>query len=177
MMWLLLWQVKLIHGYLWHRYSYQVMMTTVHVRSKDFNFTTKICDKEWLRKIIWKCVWHTSFPFCSEYFAFHLLFLLLVKYFSMQHNIRGALVGSIYLCLFVQHILCSVFDLGLFVLCTICCHFLWVDHIDYPFCILQCLFVCVFIFSVNIALHKGQFAQRHPVYRGPGWLNELGRWI
>ena len=35
-----------------------------------------------------------------------------------------------YLCLFahsgVQHILCCVFVLFVFVLCTICCHFLWI---------------------------------------------------
>jgi len=41
-----------------------------------------------------------------------------------------------YLCLLaygvVQHILCCVFALFVFVMCTQCCHFLWIVHFDYP---------------------------------------------
>jgi hypothetical protein len=41
-----------------------------------------------------------------------------------------------YLCLVgdsgVQHILCCVFVLIVFVLCTLCCHFLWFVHFWFP---------------------------------------------
>jgi hypothetical protein len=45
-----------------------------------------------------------------------------------------------YLCLFahngVQHILCCVFVLFFFILCTLCCQFLWIVLFDCPFGIL-----------------------------------------
>jgi hypothetical protein len=49
----------------------------------------------------------------------------------------GGLVSYLhYLCLFahscVQHILCCVFVLFFFVLCTLCCQFLWIVHFYYP---------------------------------------------
>jgi hypothetical protein len=44
------------------------------------------------------------------------------------------------LCLFthsgVQHILCCGFVFSLFILCTLCCQFLWIIHFDCPFGIL-----------------------------------------
>jgi len=36
----------------------------------------------------------------------------------------------------VQHILCCAFALFVFVLCTLCCQFLWILHFDCPFGIL-----------------------------------------
>jgi len=50
-----------------------------------------------------------------------------------------------YLCLFVhsdvQHILCCVFVLLFFVLCTLCCQFLWNLHLLLSFGILLRLFI------------------------------------
>ena len=60
-----------------------------------------------------------------------------------------------YLCLFayigVQHILCYVFVLFVFVLCTLCCQFLWIFHFYYPFGILQRLLIVNYCF-MNIYL-------------------------
>jgi len=69
---------------------------------------------------------------------------------TLQHNVTigantNALVGGLrsylhYLCLFanigVQHILCCVFVLFVFVLCALCCQFLWIVHFVLPFDIL-----------------------------------------
>jgi len=50
-----------------------------------------------------------------------------------------------YLCLFayssVQHMLCFVLVLFVFILCTLCCQFLWIVIFDCPFSILYRLFI------------------------------------
>ena len=59
----------------------------------------------------------------------------------------GGLMSSLrYLCLLavsgVQHILCFVFALFFFVLCTLCCQFLWIVH-----CWLPLLYSLAFIYT------------------------------
>jgi hypothetical protein len=50
----------------------------------------------------------------------------------LQLFVGGLMSYLRYLCLFaysgVQHILCYVFVLFVFVLCTLCCQFLWIVH-------------------------------------------------
>ena len=53
--------------------------------------------------------------------------------FYLQLFVGGLMTYLLYLCLFaysgVQHILCCVFVLFVFVLCTICCQYLWIVHV------------------------------------------------
>ena len=58
----------------------------------------------------------------------------------LQLFVGGLMFYLRYLCLFaysgVQHILSCVFVLFVFVLCILCCQFLWIVHFDCPFGIL-----------------------------------------
>ena len=64
-----------------------------------------------------------------------------ICWFLLNHNVNQCLSKLLmsylrYLCLFaysgVQHILCCVFALFLFVLCTLCCQFLWIVRFWLP---------------------------------------------
>jgi hypothetical protein len=61
-----------------------------------------------------------------------------VRYdFRKQNNIRFVFASSCYLCLYaysgVQHILCCIFVLFVFVLCTLCYQFLWIVFVLFVF--------------------------------------------
>jgi hypothetical protein len=51
---------------------------------------------------------------------------------NIQLFVGGLMSYLRYMCLIadsgVQHILCCVFDLFFFVLCILCCQFLWIVH-------------------------------------------------
>ena len=88
--------------------------------------------------------------------------------FPHKNDVRFVFVGGLmsylrYFCLFahscVQLILCCVFILFVFVLCALCCRFLWIDHFDCPFGILYCLF------------SKTKLYKRHNVFIS-GWRNK-----
>jgi hypothetical protein len=60
-----------------------------------------------------------------------------------------------YLCLFayigVQHILCCIFDLGFFILCTLCYQFLWIDL----------FFISTSVFSIVYLIHSKKYVIVH----------------
>ena len=67
--------------------------------------------------------------------------------FYLQLFVGGLMSYLLYLCLFVHsgvhHILCCVLVLFFFVLCTICCQFLWIVHVwlslQYSLMFIYCL--------------------------------------
>ena len=68
--------------------------------------------------------------------------------------VRGLLYYLRYFCLFtssgVQHILCGVFVLFVFLLCTLCCQFLWIVFVLFVF--LLCTLCCQFLWIVHFIL-------------------------
>jgi hypothetical protein len=63
--------------------------------------------------------------------------ICILKRYSLRLYLQLFVAGSMsylfYLCLLAhngfQHILCCVFALFFLVMCTLCCQFLWIDHL------------------------------------------------
>ena len=67
-----------------------------------------------------------------------------------------------YLCLFaysgVQHILCYVFVLFVFVLCTLCCQFLWIVHFWLPIRhSLKFIYLIILIYTMYTMYNKKKY--------------------
>jgi len=111
----------------------------------------------------WVRIAHFSFyvSLCSEFRVVMSVTIFALKRCSVRLYLQlfvGGRISSLrWLCLFaysgVKHILHCVFVLFFFVLCALCCQYLWIVH---------------FLLSLRYSLTFS---------RGPGWLNELGRWI
>ena len=105
----------------------------------DINKCKHIC--------IHKCIYNYPFMYLQlrlKYNYVHIIFERHGQYLdiSLNYDFRiktmfGSSIGGIMsclccLCMFVhsgvQHILCCVFTLFFFVLCALCCHFLWIVH-------------------------------------------------
>jgi len=61
---------------------------------------------------------------------------------------RVHVLFTFYLCLLaysgVQHILCCVFALFFFVLCTLCCQFLWIVHFSMPLSVFSYVYLLMY---------------------------------
>ena len=73
--------------------------------------------------------------------------------FYLQLFVGGLMPYLRYLCLFtysgVQHILCCVFVLFFFVLCTLCCQVLWIVHLWLAFRCSLTFILYIFRLSLN----------------------------
>ena len=73
---------------------------------------------------------------------------------NFQLFVGGLMSYLCYLCLFVysgvQHILCCVYALFVFVLCTKCCQFLWIVHSWFSISFLNVHFIKYFHFTIAI---------------------------
>jgi hypothetical protein len=62
----------------------------------------------------------------------HSLLFNVIPVIPVFNTLGGLVSYLLHFCLFgysgVQHILCCVFDLFVFVLCTLYCQFLWIVH-------------------------------------------------
>ena len=84
--------------------------------------------------VVLLCVFTVFLPCCDGRYDFR------IKRFSVRIYLQlfvGGLMSYLrYLCLFahsgVQHILCCVFVLFFFVLCILCCQFLWIVYFWLP---------------------------------------------
>jgi len=75
-----------------------------------------------------------NFPCCDVRYDSHIKRCSVRLY--LQLCVGGVMSYLRYLCLFtysvVHHILCCVFALFFCLLCTICCHCLWIVHFELP---------------------------------------------
>jgi hypothetical protein len=101
------------------------------------------------------CMWYQIFTVCDIRSSLYVWYQIFTVYLYCMCDIRsslyvildlyctcdivstwGGLMYLRYFCLFtysgVQHMLCCVFVLFLFVLCTLCCQFLWIVYFGLP---------------------------------------------
>jgi len=95
--------------------------------------------------VVLLCVFTFWVPCCDARYDFRIE----TMFCSSLHPVvcRGLMSYLRYLCLFadssVQHMLCCVFILFFFVLCTLCCQFLWIFHFWLPLRYsLKFIFIC-----------------------------------
>ena len=91
---------------------------------------------------------------CSPFCYFFLISCLCSVRLYLELFVGGLMSYLHYLSLFVyisvQHILCCVFGLFVFVLCTLCCQFFWIVHFWLPFVL--CTLCCQFLWIVHFWL-------------------------
>ena len=85
--------------------------------------------------VVLLCVFTFLVPCYDVHYNFRIKQLSVRLY--LQLFVGGCMSYLCYLCLLaytgVQHMLCCVFVLFFIVLCTLCCHFLWLSIFDCPF--------------------------------------------
>jgi hypothetical protein len=96
---------------------------------------TRMCDES-----PWRCTkqkWFENLPEIIPMLNSHFLKSNYVVCLYLQLFVGGLMSYLHYLWSFmnsgVQHILCCVFALFFFVLCTLCSQFLWIALFDWPF--------------------------------------------
>ena len=85
--------------------------------------------------VVLLCVFTFCVPCCDVRYDFLNKKRCSVRLY-LQLFVGGSMSYLRYMCLFtytgVQHIMWCVFDLFVFVLCTLCCQFLWIVHLWLP---------------------------------------------